>query len=374
MSSSRGFSLKDQLFNVEKIRYLAGLFDGPNFDGLAFEERVMQRMLSLELMQRIVWIAEVFEEFLPDDFSAAAAVIVSALPPPLDPDKSDDDFGDFIFAPLGEYTARQGLADLSVSLPLLEELTKRFSVEFPIRHFLNAHPEQTMVQMALWARAPNYHLRRLASEGTRPTLPWGVKVGIASDAGLPLLDQLYGDATRYVTRSVANHLNDLAKKQPDLVVATLARWQDEGRQEGKEMRWIASHALRTLVKRGHKGALELLGFRAAPQVTLGEIDLVETQVVIGQALEFSCDITATRDEKLMVDFVIDFVKADGSRKSRVFKLKQMGIRRGETLTLRKKHRFLGNATTFKVFPGEHRLSLQVNGTVLARADFGLLAA
>jgi len=379
MSHNRGFSLKDQLFNLQKVRYLAGLFGDSDagFDAQTFETRVMSRLLELELKERINWIAEVLEQMLPDDYTAAAAMITKALPAPLDPELSDDDFGDFIFAPLGEFVARNGMAvgDLPVSYALLAELTKRFTVEYAIRHFLNAHPERTMAELALWAGSENYHIRRLVSEGTRPSLPWGVKIGLEADAGLPLLEMLHSDKTRFVTRSVANHLNDIAKKQPDLVVATLTGWRDMGKQNPKEMRWMTSHALRVLVKQGHQGALELLGFRAAPKVSLGVITLTPKngQVVIGAQLGFSCAITAARDERLMVDFIIDFVKKDGSRKPKVFKLKQLQIGRGETVVLTKKHRFLGNATTFRVFAGRQKLSLQVNGNAMGAVEFDLVA-
>jgi len=189
MSKARGFSLKDQLFNRDKIRYLAALFSTADsgFDGADFEARVMARLPDLELKERIVWIAEVLEHLLPQDFNTAAAVIESALPPPLDPTKTDDDFGDFIFAPLAEFVARNGQQDLDLSLSLLEELTKRFSVEFAIRHFLNAHPAQTMAQMTRWASHKNYHLRRLASEGTRRHCPGGGRSGWRWMRGYPFL-------------------------------------------------------------------------------------------------------------------------------------------------------------------------------------------
>ncbi len=363
MAETRGFSLKDHLFNDDTVAYLAGLFAARNaaFQEQAFVDQVMARLPELELKQRVVMIAEILENHLPKDFSSAAKAIENALPPPLDPTKNDDDFGRFIFAPLGEIVARNGLgaADLAVSFHLLEELTKRFSVEFPIRHFLNAWPDETLAQMTLWAESDNYHVRRLVSEGTRPSLPWGLKVGLAVNAGLPFLDRLHSDPTRFVTRSVANHLNDIAKKDPDLVVETLRRWQALERQDPAELDWMTRHALRTLVKRGHSGALDLLGYQQYPQVVLSEIAFtpIDGQVAIGDQLGFAVEIAAERDERLLVDFVVDFVKTDGSRKPKVFKLKQVEIKAGERLVLSKKHRFLGNATTFKVLPGMHRLSI-----------------
>ena len=256
-----GFSLKDELFNEGKVRYLAGLFGG-TIDGARFVDEVMAKLPALELKARISHISEVLAGHLPDDFAEAAAVVEAALPAPLDPSLRDDDFGDFIFSPLGAYVAANGLDELEVALPLLKEITKRFSVEFDLRHFINAHPKAVMAALGRWAEDENYHVRRLVSEGTRPVLPWGVKVGLTLDAPIGLLDRLYYDKTRFVTRSVANHLNDITKKDPDLVLDTLARWRDEGRQVAAELDWLERHALRTLVKKGHVGALERLGYAA----------------------------------------------------------------------------------------------------------------
>ena len=364
-----GFSLKDQLFNEGKVRYLAGLF-GNAIEEARFVDEVMAALPALELKARITHISAVLAGHLPDDFAAAAAVIEGALPAPLDPTKTDDDFGDFIFAPLGAYVAEHGLNDLEVALPLLKEITKRFSVEFDIRHFLNAHPEAVMAELAHWAEDDNYHIRRLASEGTRPVLPWGVKVGLSLDAPIGLLDRLYNDKTRYVTRSVANHLNDITKKDPDLVLHTLGRWRDEGKQVASELDWMERHALRTLVKKGHHGALERLGYRPAPEVL---VDVAFSQaVVIGEVGVLDVSIEAKRDERLMVDYVIEFVKANGARRPKVFKLKKLDIKAGERVTLRKNHRFLKRASTFTHFAGRQMIYMQINGQRFGAQEFELL--
>ncbi len=363
-----GFSLKDQLFNEGKVRYLAGLF-GSAIDEARFVGEVMAKLPALELKARIVHISEVLAGHLPEDFAKAAGVIEASLPAPLDPTKTDDDFGDFIFAPLGAYVAKHGLNDLEVALPLLKEITKRFSVEFDIRHFLNAHPEAVMAELAHWAEDENYHIRRLVSEGTRPTLPWGVKVGLSLDAPIGLLDRLYYDKTRYVTRSVANHLNDITKKDPDLVLHTLARWRTAGKQVVAELDWMERHALRTLVKKGHQGTLMRLGYRAAPEIVV-EADFSEA-VVIGEVGVLEVSIEALRDERLMVDYVIEFVKANGARRPKVFKLKKLDIRAGERVVLTKNHRFLKGASTFTHFAGTQMIYMQINGQRFGEQEFEL---
>ncbi len=363
-----GFSLKDQLFNEGKVRYLAGLF-GRAIDGERFVEDVMAKLLALELKARIMHISEVLAVHLPDDFAEAAAVIEAALPAPLDPDLSDDDFGDFIFSPLGAYVAARGLEDLDVALPLLKEITKRFSVEFDIRHFLNAHPEAVMAELGRWAEDENYHVRRLASEGTRPVLPWGVKVGLSVEAPIGLLDRLYSDRTRYVTRSVANHLNDITKVDAGLVLDTLARWRNEGRQDAAELDWMERHALRTLVKKGHAGALARLGYRAEPEISVKM--RFSDSVDIGEVGVLEVSIEAARDERLMVDYVIEFVKANGARRPKVFKLKKLDVKAGERVMLRKNHKFLKGASTFTHFAGVQMIYMQINGQRFGEQAFAL---
>ncbi|GHA53592.1 hypothetical protein GCM10008927_19300 [Amylibacter ulvae] len=370
------FSLKDELFNLDRVTYLAELFHASDseFDRDGFIAAVMERMLDLELMARIGWIAQCLTRFLPDDFANAVDRIEAALPPELDPSKSDDDFGSFIFAPLSEYVVMHGLNDqhFERSMVLLHAITRRFSVEFAMRHFLIRYPERVLAIFDEWARDDNYHVRRLVSESTRPVLPWGKKVALEQTQTIPLLDQLYADRTRFVTRSVANHLNDISKIDPELVVATLHDWRNRGAQDAKEMAWMCKHALRTLIKQGDMNALSLLGYRENPAVTVGGVT-VPKRVKMDDYLEISSTITATQDEPLIVDFIIEFVKANGERKPKVFKLKQFEIKEGQVVELRKRHRLVANATTFKLFTGAHRVHLQVNGRVLASTDFELIA-
>jgi 3-methyladenine DNA glycosylase AlkC len=373
MTSNKGFSLKDQLFNQEKVRYLAGLFYAADrdFDAVGFEAEVMETMLDLELKARMNLTSEVLENYLPSTFPLAAERIHAALPPPLDPTKTDDDFGLFIFGSLGEYVARNGLTDLSVALPLLREITKRFSMEFALRHFLIAAQDETMVALEGWVQDDNYHVRRLVSEGTRPTLPWGLKTGLEASDPLPFLDVLHADGTRFVTRSVANHLNDISKKDPALVVNTLSRWRDMERQDAVELGWMTRHALRTLVKKGDKAALALLGYHDQPDILVSDFTFPPS-VQLGDTGTTSFNVTANSDENLMIDYVIDFVKANGKTAPKVFKLKKLALKKGQTVAVQKAHRFLKGSTTFTHYTGAHRITLQINGQNFGDTDFALI--
>lgn len=266
------FSLKDHLFNRDSVTALADQVRtaSESFDADAFVGDVMVGLPERELKQRIAWIAHCLRQHLPTDYRDAVNVILAALPPRLDESLTDNDFGDFIHAPYAQFVAEYGCiaGHLVFSLVSLREITMRFSAEFAIRDFINAFPEVTLATITSWAGDRNYHVRRLCSEGTRPTLPWGRRLFTPVAATIPILDLLYTDPTRYVTRSVANHLNDITKVDPDLVIATLQCWQAAGGQSPDELRFIVRHATRTLVKLGHPGAMALWGMSPDPKVSV----------------------------------------------------------------------------------------------------------
>ena len=368
-----GFSLKDQLFNKERVEYLAKLFYAADdrFDVAGFVRATMKGFKKRELKERIVHIATVLENYLADDYRIAAREINVALPPPLDPTRTDDDFGDFIFAPLGEYVVRNGIEKkhLKLSLKTLKAITQRFSMEDAIRAFIDAYPEETLAELKKWSTDSSYHVRRLVSEGTRPLLPWSSRLSIDSQIPMPLLETLHADPTRFVTRSVSNHLNDIAKTQPNLVLDALERWKTKGKQDLAELQWMSRHALRTLVKQGNPQALKFLGFNPNPKIEVAQFAFKRTKIKPGEAIEFSFTATALRDEALMVDYVIDFVKANGRLSPKVHKLKQIRLQKGESATIRKRHVLRANATTYTLYPGTHRVTLQINGKPFGTESF-----
>ncbi|MEP5031800.1 MAG: DNA alkylation repair protein, partial [Marinomonas sp.] len=245
--------LKDALFNRETVGQLAAEYAAaiPDFDADAFTARALGGFAERELMARLEWIADCIGAQLSDDFPTLADQLTAAMPPRLDPAKTDDDFGYFIHAVPGILAARHGLEEHRArAMVLLYEATQRFTVEFYIRPFLIRWPAETLAALADWAQDDNYHVRRLVSEGTRPRLPWAKNVDLTPEQSLPLLDALHADPTRYVTRSVSNHLNDLSKTVPDAVLSRLAQWRAEGKQKPSELAWMTRHALRTLIKQG----------------------------------------------------------------------------------------------------------------------------
>jgi len=360
------FSLKDHLFNrgsvtalAEQVRTASDVFDAD-----AFVAMVMDGLPERELKQRIDWISHCLRQHLPHDYRDAVRVILAALPPRLDENRTDNDFGDFIHAPFAHFVAEYGCTpeDLEFSLEALREITMRFSAEFAIRDFINAFPDDTMAAIARWTVDPNYHVRRLCSEGTRPTLPWARRLVIPVEATIPVLDRLYADPTRYVTRSVANHLNDISKVDPDLTLATLQRWQSTGRQDPAEMRFMLRHATRTLIKKGHPDAMALWGMSPDPKVSV--VDLQWTPVVaMGEALEFSFDLVAEEAAEVVIDYVVTFQGRAGAMTGRkVFKLKSLSLGAGERARVTKRHPMRAGMTTRRLHPGAHEFQLQINGS------------
>jgi len=377
VKAKSSFSLKDQLFNSEKVDYLGTLMAQawPDFPQATFHQDVVTAFPTLELKERIVHITDCLYTHLPDDYREALAIILRSLPPELDPDKTDDDFGDFIFAPLSLYVATYGCIPhhLDSSLSALKEITKRFSAEDAIRYFINAFPEETFVFLLDCAEDDNYHVRRWASEGTRAKLPWSQKLTIDYKKPLPILEALFADKTRYVTRSVANHLNDISKIDPDLVIRMLQQWMTSQRQADQEMAFITKHALRTLVKQGNQEALALLGFGVKPDITITNFGTHTPKVRLGSAFEFSLDICSHKSQSLLVDYVMHFASDGKKHPQKVFKLKQLELKAGEVITLKKRHP-MRLMTTRRLLLGEHQIVLQVNGQAFGSLTFDLIEA
>ncbi len=370
------FSLKDELFNPAKVQKIASEIQVvyADFEQRAFEAEVVSLFPQLELKERIDHIRDMLAKYLPDDYREATTIMLKALPSELDTDKYDNDFGDFIYAPYGAYVAAFGCnkEDLDFSLTALREITKRFSVEYAIRDFINTFPEETLEMLKECSLSDNYHERRLASEGLRPKLPWAKKINIDYRKAVFILDNIFFDKTRYVTRSVANHLNDISKIDAALVVATLKRWKRSGKQEEKEMDFIINHALRTLVKQGDEDALVLLGYRKDPSIKVNAFALHKSEVSIGEALVFSFEIESKEEEHLLVDYIMHFRTKAGKLSPKVHKFKKLSLLEGDSVKLDKKHHFKANMTTRKFYAGEHKVELQINGKIYASIKFDLL--
>lgn len=370
------YSLKDELFNPKKVHQIASEIKEiySSFNQEKFETEVVAQFDNLELKERISHIANMLGVYLPSDYVEATTILLKALPPELSPALKDDDFGEFVYASYSDFVVIFGCNEehLEFSLNALREMTKRFSVEYAIRDFINQFPMESFEMLRLCSLSENYHERRLASEGSRPKLPWGKKLSLPYEKPITLLEKLYTDQTRFVTRSVANHLNDISKIDATLVIETLKRWKASKKQNDKEMSFILSHTLRTLVKDGNTEALALLGYQAKPAIEVKNFNIKSLELKVGEHLEFSFDIRAKEKASLMVDYVLYFQTKSGKLKPKVHKIKKLNLKKDELKKIGKKHLFKANMSTRKLYSGQHKLLLQINGQGYDEVVFDLL--
>ena len=323
---------------------------------------MLAQLESLELKDRINLIADRLADHLPDDDETALDLVVAA----------SDGAAGWSAWPLCSFVERHGLAVPEASLAAMAELTKRASCEFAVRPFIDQHLEVARRHLRQWVDDPHEAVRRLASEGTRPLLPWAPRVdSLLEDPGigLELLEALCHDQSEVVRRSVANHLNDISRADPELVVGVLRRWMSEGDPIDPG---LVRHALRTLVKQGHPAALDLLGFATDPEVEVVRFTCTPGTVRLGGRIEMEAELASRSDgeQRLIVDFVIHHVRADGTTSPKVFKWTTCDLAPRSTVTLRKRRR-IQTASTRRYRAGTHRIDLQVAGRAVASTAFEL---
>jgi 3-methyladenine DNA glycosylase AlkC len=354
------------------------------FDAARFEALVVNGLDALEFKARALHWADALQATLPTDFDRACSVIETALAPPLGLDADGEPVGlqgmlhpdgiaGWALWGTGEWVARQGLATTPRALDCLHAITQRFTAEFAIRPFIAQQPEAVWPVLQRWVRDPSAHVRRLASEGSRPRLPWGLRLqALVADPTptLSLLRALQDDPSAYVRRSVANHLNDIAKDHPALV----ADWVREHRAGASAQREaLLRHASRGLIKAGHASTLRAWGLS---QGFKGEASLAiaPARVRVGEsvALRAVLHASARSAQALVVDYAVHHVKANGGTSPKVFKGWKLELAPGEARALQKTHS-LREVTTRRLYPGHHRVALLVNGATVAEAAFELTA-
>lgn len=355
------------MFNVHTVGRLAESIqqEYPAFDREGFTTRVFDaEWEGRELKERIRRLASLLGDFLPTEYPAALAILHRAIP-----HLTEQSFEKMVFP---DFVEVYGLDDWEVSLPALEHFTQFISAEFAIRPFILRYFDRTMAQMLAWARHPHEGVRRLATEGCRPRLPWGMAIPrLKTDPApiLPILEILKDDPSETVRRSVANNLNDLSKDHPDLVLSTLQGWQTDG----KERSALTHHALRTLVKQGHPGALALLGHSHEIAVAVRNLSVQPTEIPMEGKVTFSFEVVSQADEPqdLIIDYTVYLQRANGKQTPKVFKLAKRTLQPGETIQIMRTHSFKP-VTIRRYYPGDHAIEPQINGKTFGRVVFTLL--
>jgi 3-methyladenine DNA glycosylase AlkC len=344
----------------------------PVFDTEGFLAVVLAGYEPLDLMARGRAIARALRRFLPVEYREAVAILLASCASQPVPKAGDGGMASFFYLPHTQFVAEFGLDDFDTSLAAQYVLTQRFTAEFSIRPFLDRYLEKTLERLAEWARDPEPRVRRLVSEGTRPRLPWAPRVrALLADPrpALALLELLKDDPDPVVRRSVANHLNDIGKDHPELLAEVARRWSLGA---SAERRALLRHALRSAVKRGEAAALEITGFGGSAEVEVRRPRVSPERVPRGGRVEFSCEIVSqgAGPQRVLVDFQVHYVKANGQAKPKVFKWTMLELAPGQSASLRKALS-LEERTTRKHYPGRHTVELLLNGRVEPLGAFEL---
>ncbi|HBF7667152.1 TPA: DNA alkylation repair protein [Clostridioides difficile] len=314
---------------------------------------------NLELKARCRKISMSLGMYLPEDYKEALSIL----------EKSVTGFYFAFFFP--DFVEVYGQDDINwdLSISALERNTEYWSSEFAVRAFIIKDEERMMAQMRKWSKHKSEHVRRLASEGCRPQLPWGQAISkFKKDPTpvLPILEQLKTDTSTYVQKSVANNLNDISKTHPDLVISIAKDWYGKN----KSTNWIVKHGCRTLLKKGNRDALALFGYDDTTSINLQDFTLETTSISIGEDLTFSFNILAKKATKTRLEYGIDYIKSNGKRNRKIFKISEVSLKENEKKSYMKKHSF-ADVSVRKHYPGIHSIAIIINGIEKDKLDFEL---
>lgn len=354
-----------EMFNRAHFERLAQEVEAvyPPFNPEAFLKEVQRGQAARELNARMRHAAITLRGHLPKEYRKAVHVLKEVAP------RMPKGYTALLYP---DFVGVHGLEDPAFSLEALRFFTRFGSSEFAVREFFRRDVQGTIKVMRTWAEDDDEHVRRLASEGSRPRLPWSFRLdAVMKDPRLttPILERLRADDALYVRKSVANHLNDFSKDHPTYMVELLNRWD----RRHPHTAWIAKHASRTLIKAGDPAALALFAFDTQVKVRVDHLVVSPRRLRLGERLEFSFTVVseAPGAQHLVIDYAIHYRKANGGTTRKVFKLKEVELPAKGALHLRKRQRIM-DLSTRKHYPGEHMVEVQVNGRVLARGVFRLV--
>ncbi len=339
----------------------------PAFDRGGFVTACLVGWEDLELTPRARQVSDQLAVFLPADRAEAMQILTRSLGDELDSAELEGMEG-FRFLPHVYFAADHGDGHFEEAMTLQYEVTKRFTAEFSLRTFIESDYEATMTRLHEWVTDENVHVRRLVSEGTRSRLPWAARIKRFQEDPTPvieLLEFLKDDPEEYVRRSVANNLNDIAKDRPELVVATARDWWPATvtTEAERHRRRLIKHGLRSLIKAGDPGALDVIGYGADSPATIDAVRVLPTEVEIGGKVRIEVDVKNPSKKAIgaLVDLRIQFVKANGSTAPKVFKGAELEIDAGATATFGK-NVSLKQHSTRTHYPGRHEVEILLNGT------------
>ena len=328
-----------------------------------FVKEVTSNIEQLSLNERLRYTSVVLKNHLPADYKKSIGILSKTIP------HIGTGYTSLVFP---DFVGLFGHDNFDVSMEALKYYTQFGSSEFAIREYLKRDFSRTIKVMHTWADDKNHHVRRLASEGSRPRLPWSFKLDAVinnPELTLPILEKLKTDPELYVKKSVANHLNDISKDNTDWMLKIVTRWD----KANAHTLWIIKHASRTLIKKGNKQTLSLFDFEKNVRAEVINLKLSKARLRLGDTLQFEFDVRSqkTKSQKLVVDYAIHYYKKTGVLSPKVFKLKELQLPGNGTVHLVKKHRFQ-DFTTRKHYPGKHIIEILINGIIACRKEFELI--
>jgi len=352
-----------------------------DFDAREFVFQIMDdEWENRELKQRCSHITTILKKFLPADYKEAIAKILELLDhvEKRKPDfaKIDDKKYGLILEYgmiLDNYIEQYGLDDYETSVKAIERITQFSSCEFSTHPFIVKYPIEMMKQMLVWSKHEHWGVRRLASEGCRPRLPWAMALpNLKKDPTsiIPILENLKNDPARFVRLSVANNLNDIAKDNPQIVIDLVKRWKGES----EEVDWIIKHGCRTLLKQGNQEIMELFGFGStAKNISIENFQISTPKVKVGDSLEFSFNLLNNNDKKtkIRLEYGIYYQKANGTLTKKVHKISEKEYAGNSTTKIIRKHSFKV-VTTRKFHLGLHQVAVIINGNEFEKYNFELI--
>lgn len=341
----------------------------PGFDKKAFTRKIFDKdWEQKELKDRMKHTSRTLHVFMPADFESGAELIRELITA-LRQNGITRNSLEYMFLP--DYIEHYGIRDFTTSMKAIEFTTSYTSCEFAVRPFFIQYGEAMMLQMHTWSTHADEHVRRLSSEGSRPRLPWAMKVPALienPDPILHLLENLKTDSSEYVRRSVANNLNDISKDYPQKVIHTARQWKGLGKPTDA----LIKHGFRTLLKKGHPEVLAYYGLHTGHALQVTKVELESSEVQIGGNLSFSFQVKNTdkKEQILRLEYALDFVRMGGKSSRKVFKISERILAPGEQIFIRRNHSFRP-ITTRNYYPGKHTLNFILNGQIKNSITFML---
>ena len=341
----------------------------PDFDKKSFLNKIfISAFEEYELKERMAHTAHVLHHFLPKDYTKAASLLIQLI----DTIKKTGPAAasiEYLFLP--EYIYLYGLDHYKESVRTMEQMTQFITCEFAVRHFIIRYEEQMIPQMLKWSKHTSRHVRRLATEGCRPRLPWAMalpKLKKDPTPILPILENLKQDSCEIVRRSVANNLNDISKDNPSIAITIAKKWKNQS----TETNAIIKHGLRSLLKAGHPEVLKYYQLNA-DNLTIDRFSIKNKQVKIGDYLEFEVCITNTGKKKTYVrlEYAIHYLRNNGTLSKKVFKISERKMASGEKWEIIRRQSFK-LITTRVFYKGKQKVSVIVNGLEGKSIAFELL--